>query len=78
MDIAFLARLCGIIGLLHITYGVFVKDEMRQDMLFVAGGFGLLVYSINLKDPIFIPLQIIFILAGVYEMYTLKKKSHKK
>lgn len=78
MDIAFLARLSGIIGLLLITYGVFIKDEMRQDMLFVVGGFGLLLYSISLKDPIFIPLQVVFILAGVYEMYTLKKKSHKK
>jgi len=30
-----------------------------------------------LQDPIFIPLQIIFTLASLYEIYTLKFKKNK-
>ena len=67
-------RIFGIIGLLLITWGIFAKKETTQDWIFVAGGAGLLVYSISLKDPIFIPLQIVFIAASLWEIYTLRKK----
>lgn len=71
--IEFLPKICGAIGLLCITYGIFVKNEVRQDILFIIGGGGLLIYSISLKDPIFITLQIIFILASAYEIGKIKK-----
>ena len=67
-------RILGIIGLLLITWGVLEKKETRQDILFIVGGLGLLAYSISLKDPIFIPLQIIFISTSAWELYTLTKK----
>lgn len=74
MDIAFIARLCGIAGLLLITYGILVKGEKQQNILFIMGGIGLLAYSISLKDPVFVPLQIVFISASVYDIYAKRKK----
>ena len=67
-------KVFGALGLILITLGIFAKNEIKQDWIFIAGGSGLLIYSIYLKDPIFIPLQIIFILASLYEIYTINKK----
>lgn len=73
--IELLPKLFGAIGLVVITYGIFAKKELDQDYCFVIGGIGLLVYSISLRDPIFVPLQIIFTGASLYEIYKLKKKT---
>ena len=70
-----ITKIFGAIGLLLITWGIFAKNEIKQDWIFVLGGLGLLVYSIYLKDPIFIPLQIIFVGASLFEIYKLSKKS---
>lgn len=78
INVALIPKLFGIAGLLLITYGIFAKNENRQDWIFVAGGIGLLVYSIHLRDPIFIILQIVFIAASLYELMTLNKSSKKK
>lgn len=72
-----LIKILGAIGLVLITIGIFAKKEINQDWIFVAGGICLLGYSIYLQDPIFIPLQIIFTLASLYEIYTLKFKKNK-
>ena len=70
-------KILGALGLLFITWGVLIKNELRQDIAFVAGGLMLLVYSISLRDPIFIPLQIIFTLASLYEIVVIiRKKKH--
>lgn len=69
-----LPKLLGAAGLVCITYGIFLKREVRQDMVFALGGFLLLVYSISVKDPIFIPLQIVFTGASIYEIYAIRKK----
>ncbi len=69
-----LTKLAGALGLIFITWGIFIKQEIKQDYIFALGGTFLLVYSVYLKDPIFIPLQIIFILASLYEIYKIKKK----
>lgn len=67
-------KIMGAIGLLSITWGIFIKNEIKQDWVFIAGGFGLLIYSLWLKDPIFVPLQIIYIGASLYEIILLTKK----
>lgn len=67
------ARIAGIIGLLAITVGIFAKNERQQDIIFVIGGLGLLAYSIALKDPIFIPLQLVFVSASAFELVKLKR-----
>lgn len=70
-----IARLLGIVGLLLITWGIFAKSEKQQDWIFVAGGACLLLYSIYLQDLIFIILQTVFILASLYEIHKLKRKT---
>lgn len=69
-----LPKLSGAIGLVLITYAIFVRKEIKQDWFFVSGGLFLLVYSISLRDPVFIPLQIIFTGASLYEIYTIKNR----
>jgi lipid-A-disaccharide synthase-like uncharacterized protein len=67
-------KLFGIVGLLIITTGIFSKNETAQDKVFATGGIFLLLYSIHLRDPIFITLQSVFILASLYEIYKLHWK----
>jgi len=69
-----LAKVIGAIGLILIIIGVWVKKEKKQDWFFIFGSLGLLTYSIQIKDPIFIPLQIIFLISSSYELYKLNKK----
>ncbi|MBI2444607.1 MAG: YgjV family protein [Candidatus Magasanikbacteria bacterium] len=69
-----LFKILGVIGVLLITYGIYIKNEIKQDWIFVLGGLCLLAYSIYLRDPIFIPLQIIFTTASGYEIYRIKSK----
>jgi len=67
----FIFKALGATGLLLITWGIFVKKETKQDWMFSLGGLFLLAYSIYLKDPIFITLQIVFTLASLYEIYKI-------
>lgn len=71
-----LYKVFGVLGLIAITYATFSKKQSSRDLFLIGGGMGLLVYSISLKDPLFIPLQIIFILAAGYHLYQLKR-NHK-
>lgn len=67
-------KILGAVGLMLITAGVLIKNEKQQDVLFILGSTGLLVYSISLRDPIFIPLQAIFIMVTTYELWQLHSK----
>ncbi len=64
-------KILGGIGLVLITIGTLVKNRKEEHIFFILGGLCLLVYSISIRDPIFIPLQIIFVLAAIY--YLIKK-----
>lgn len=63
----------GIAGLLLISYAIWLKNEKRQDFLFILGGMALLIYSIFIKDLIFIVLQIVFIISSLVELIKLSK-----
>jgi len=58
----------GIIGLLVISYAVWVRKEKPRDEWFIFGGTMLLVYSISIHDPVFIILQIVFIISALLEL----------
>lgn len=72
--IIIVAKILGVIGLLLITYGIFVKKRIIQDEVFALGGIFLLVYSASLRDWVFITLQIVFTVSSLYEVYKLKKE----
>lgn len=66
-------QIAGIAGLLLITAGVLRKKRKEEDVLYIAGGLLLEIYSIYLHDDIFIVLQIVFILSALYDLFTTKK-----
>ncbi|MDE1970072.1 MAG: hypothetical protein KGI50_00625 [Patescibacteria group bacterium] len=66
----------GILGLLIISVAIWLKNEKRQDVLFMIGGVFLLVYSINIRDSIFIILQIVFIASATIELLQLRGKKN--
>ncbi|MBM3257574.1 MAG: hypothetical protein FJY98_04655 [Candidatus Liptonbacteria bacterium] len=63
----------GIAGLLIISWAIWLRDERTQDIGFIAGGICLLVYSASIGDPIFVILQVIFIVSALVEFIKLKK-----
>jgi lipid-A-disaccharide synthase-like uncharacterized protein len=65
-------KIIGALGLILITIGVLTKKEKLQNIYFIIGGLLLETYSIYLKDPIFITLQIVFVLAATYELIKLQ------
>jgi Ca2+/Na+ antiporter len=69
-----LFKICGIIGLLLITRGIFIHREVKKDTYSAVGGIFLLVYSLYLQDVIFSLLQLVFIVATLYEIWKLKHK----
>ena len=69
-----LFKIIGALGLILIIVGILIKTEKRKlrNIMFIFGGIFLATYSIYIKDAIFIILQIIFILAAVYDLIKLK------
>lgn len=71
-------KIAGVLGLILIIAGnIFtLKEKTRKKYsypLFLAGGIGLLIYSISIKDIIFVVLQSVFILIALYEVLFIKK-----
>lgn len=67
-------KILGILGLLLIAFGVFTQRKKSEDLFYIFGGLFLLLYSIYIRDIIFIVLQIIFILAAFYHYFSKIKK----
>jgi len=74
MLLPIITKIFGVLGLLLITAGIFIKDVKKRDRVYIVGGSALLLYSAYLKDPIFIPLQAFFILSSFYHIHSIKKK----
>ncbi|MCK4589410.1 MAG: hypothetical protein KAT77_03140 [Nanoarchaeota archaeon] len=71
-------KLIGALGIILIAIGIILKKRKVQDVLFILGGICLETYSIYINDIIFIILQLIFILAAVYDLVKIqffKKKN---
>ena len=67
-------KVIGALGIILISLGIITKKRKHQDLLYILGGLCLEIYSISIKDIIFIVLQIIFILAASYDLMKMKKK----
>jgi len=72
MLIAF--KIIGALGIILISIGIINKKRKVQNIYFICGGLCLEIYSIYIQDLIFIVLQIIFILAAIYDLTKLSKK----
>ncbi len=68
------AKLLGIIGLLVVTRGIFVRARRTQCLIFALGGCFLILYSAYLRDTVFILLQLVFIVSSVYEWRVLARR----
>ena len=66
----------GIVGLILISWGLWVKNEIKQDLIFIVGGICLLVYSSYIENIIFIVLQAVFILSALIELIKIKNARH--
>lgn len=73
--IEYLFRALGIIGLLLIIIGIIAQRRKSRDEIYILGGLMLLIYSIHIKDIIFIILQIVFVIIASYDL--IKKRKSK-
>jgi lipid-A-disaccharide synthase-like uncharacterized protein len=66
-------KLFGIVGLILICIAMVVKSRKKRDTLSFFGGIGLLIYSIYLKDVIFVILQSVYIVVVSVDYFRHKK-----
>ena len=66
-----LIKIIGALGLISISAGVLIKRRKTQDLFYLAGGVTLGIYSVAIKDVIFITLEIVFTLAVLYDLIKL-------
>ncbi len=65
-------KIIGAIGLLLISIGIITKKRKNQNILYIIGGLCLEIYSIYIGDLIFIILQLVFIIAAIYNLLKTK------
>jgi len=68
-----LFKIIGGFGILLIATGIMIKLRKSQNVFYILGGVCLEVYSIYIADIIFMILQLIFIVAAVYDLSRLKR-----
>jgi hypothetical protein len=71
-------KILGGAGILLISLGIINRDRKRQDTFYIAGGLCLELYSISIKDVIFIILQLIFTATAVYDLEKNSTRLRKK
>jgi len=64
----------GALGLLLISAGILTKERKKQNVFYILGGVLLEIYSLHLGDIIFIILQIVFVMAAIYDLIKQNKK----
>lgn len=65
-------KIVGSLGIILISIGIITKKRKIQDIYFILGGICLEIYSIHIKDFVFIILQIIFTLAAIYDFIKIQ------
>jgi len=70
-------KVIGAIGLLLKCTGMIVRKRFIRDDYSILGGICLLIYSVYLKDIIFIILQAIYIIVVSFDFYKERKKLKK-
>ena len=62
-------KAAGVLGLIAISRGVLIRENERRDRWFIFGGIFLLIYSVYLKDAVFIALQSVYIAVTWYHLH---------
>ena len=71
-----LFKIIGVAGLVLISIGMMLKKRTKRDIFSIlGGGICLLVYSIYLKDVIFVILQSVYTTIVVFDYYKEKRKN---
>jgi hypothetical protein len=70
-------QILGAVGLIFVTIGILLKERKKQDIFFIVGGIFLEIYSISIKNLIFIILQLVFTVATGYDFVKEVKKGKK-
>jgi len=73
-------RISAILGLICIIAALFInkpRQKREQYVLYIVGGALLEIYSISIRDTIFIILQLVFTLSAIYELSTLYSRAKK-
>ena len=70
-------KIIGALGLILICISMIVKRRNVRDDYGIFGGLCLLIYSIYLKDTIFILLQAVYIIVVFFDFYKEKMKLKK-
>ena len=68
-------KIFGIVGLILICEAMRVRRRVIRDDLSFFGGIGLLIYSIYLRDLIFIVLQSVYIVVIIADFIKLGRKN---
>lgn len=67
-------KILGVAGLILISLAMIVKSRKTRDVFSFFGGVGLLIYSLYIKDVIFIVLQSVYILIILIDFIKQKIK----
>jgi hypothetical protein len=73
-----LFKISAILGLLCIIIGITLikpRQKREQYIFFIVGGILLEIYSIHIRDTIFIILQLAFTLSALFELSMLYKRA---
>ena len=73
-------KISAILGLLCIIIGITLtkpSQKRKQYILFILGGILLEVYSLHIKDVIFIILQLAFTISAIFELSMLYSRAKK-
>lgn len=74
-----LFKITGILGLMGIIFGTLMfsqKEKIKRRYIYfflLFGGIFLIIYSIHIKDTIFIVLQLVYTLVVIYNIVKLSK-----
>lgn len=70
-------KIIGALGIVLISIAILVKSRTKRNILYIAGGICLEIYSISIKDAVFIILQIIFTGVAVFDLIKTMSKKEK-
>ena len=63
-----LFEIIGIVGILLFCIAVLTRNKKKQDIYFILGGLCMELYSIAIKNTIFIILQLIFLVSTIWDL----------